>query len=364
MKDITRRRVKEASYCLWAILLIGSATACAGTSPETAGDGAKDGTFQDALGETPVGAGGCVCGDGKCESACNESLAACPYDCKACGDGVCSPTEGPLACAIDCCGGCGDGKCRGFGCGESPAVCPADCGSACGNQSCDKGEAPATCAIDCAWQVCGNGVCEPGDGGSDGCSEDCGTACGNCICDKGESFMDCPVDCGFCGDHVCSTCKGLNESPATCPADCGVTFVTTDAVSDDADSATGDAVSHKVDATGGRPTGPDSAAGEDAVDPCIAINKGPGVTAVKAAIKAVQAEHAKVADCSVSGACVEYGSCFGVSTDKSTDTLASLLAEMNQKADALTPAEKECFQLSGAGCQEGFQCSAGKCTAK
>jgi len=164
----------------------------------------------------------CACGDGQCDPGCDETLASCPADCRSCGDGVCSPGESPTSCPTDCCGGCGDGLCKGYACGENPTVCPADCGKACGNKVCDKGESPATCATDCVWQVCGNGVCEPEDGGPKVCPNDCGPTCGNCVCEGGENWTDCPGDCGFCGDHVCSNCTGLGESNTTCPSDCKI----------------------------------------------------------------------------------------------------------------------------------------------
>jgi hypothetical protein len=166
-------------------------------------------------------ASACVCGNGLCEAACGETLAACPYDCKACGDGLCSPSEGPIACPTDCCGGCGDGTCRGYDCGESPASCKDDCGAACGDKVCGKGENPAGCAMDCAWQVCGNGVCELADGGATGCPVDCASGCGDCACAGDEDWQACPVDCGYCGDGVCSPCDRVHEDPATCPKDCG-----------------------------------------------------------------------------------------------------------------------------------------------
>ena len=162
----------------------------------------------------------CVCGNGKCDSACGETVATCSVDCAGCGDGICEPGEGPKTCAVDCCGACGDGICKGYDCGENPTSCPLDCGSACGNGKCDKGESPQTCAEDCKKQACGNGVCEPEDGGPVACPVDCGTACGNCTCDKGENFVNCPVDCGFCGDGVCSPCATLGETKDTCVQDC------------------------------------------------------------------------------------------------------------------------------------------------
>ena len=58
----------------------------------------------------------CPCGDGICGTSCGETEATCPADCKGCGNGVCEPGEGPKACAIDCCGACGDGKGKGYDC--------------------------------------------------------------------------------------------------------------------------------------------------------------------------------------------------------------------------------------------------------
>ena len=170
----------------------------------------------------------CVCGNGRCEPACQEDVVSCPYDCKVCGDGICSPSESPKDCQVDCCktpggsSGCGDGFCMGYDCGEDSATCPIDCGTACGNGTCDKGENPVSCPVDCRTHACGDGVCQPEDGGPAGCPQDCGTVCGNCICDKGESWQTCPVDCGFCGDGVCSSCPALKETPQTCPKDCCV----------------------------------------------------------------------------------------------------------------------------------------------
>ena len=170
----------------------------------------------------------CQCGDQICEPMCGEEIYTCPYDCRVCGDGICSASEGPVACAIDCCGGCGDGQCRGFNCGEDPTGCPSDCGQPCGNQICDPGENPFSCQSDCQHQVCGNGVCEPNDGGTSECAQDCGPTCGNCTCEKGEDWLACPVDCGYCGDGVCSSCALLNEDLDTCAMDCDLPSCTPD----------------------------------------------------------------------------------------------------------------------------------------
>ena len=199
-----------------AVLFVTAATplGCAEEAPAPAGP-----TDTADLGDA-TSSSNCTCGDGTCSASCYENKVTCPVDCKACGDGICSPAEGPIACPIDCCGGCGDGKCRGYDCGEDPGKCPQDCGTACGNKTCDKGETPQSCAEDCKWQVCGNGTCEPTDLGPYECPQDCGPTCGNCTCEKGEDFIACPGDCGYCGDNVCSLCTQLGENPTTCANDC------------------------------------------------------------------------------------------------------------------------------------------------
>jgi hypothetical protein len=168
----------------------------------------------------------CNCGDGVCSGEGGENVEGCPCDCKQCGDGVCSPCgESPVTCKEDCCrtpdgpSVCGDGFCLGYGCGENPSTCSADCGRTCGNGSCERGENPAACPKDCKRQVCGNGVCEPTDGGPDEC-DDCSVSCGDCICQGTEGWLACPIDCGFCGDGVCTTCARIAEDEESCPMDC------------------------------------------------------------------------------------------------------------------------------------------------
>ncbi len=177
------------------------------TADSDGGDGQADATS-------------CACGDQICDAQCAENPATCPADCAGCGDGVCAPGEGPVSCPADCCGGCGDGKCVGYACGESPQTCPTDCQAGCGNGVCDKGENPTNCPTDCLKNACGNGLCEPLDGGPTGCPADCQPACGNCVCEKGENGKNCPNDCGSCGDGTCSWCAAADESALSCPSDC------------------------------------------------------------------------------------------------------------------------------------------------
>ena len=228
-----------------AALLLTAQLGCAGEA-SNAGASSNNGGQSDCN----------ACGDGTCSAACGENKKSCPVDCKACGDGICSPAEGPIACAEDCCGGCGDGKCRGYACGEDPQKCPQDCGTACGNKTCDKGETPQSCAEDCKWQVCGNGTCEPSDLGPWDCPQDCGPTCGNCTCEKGEDFIVCPGDCGYCGDNVCSMCTQLGENPGSCAKDCKAP-PGWDAGSVGEDAITGGGERVVTDASlGGKDTGP------------------------------------------------------------------------------------------------------------
>jgi len=161
----------------------------------------------------------CQCGDKICSAACGESLTSCSADCAQCGDDVCSPGEDPKNCAKDCCGSCGDGECR---CTESASNCASDCLTGCGDGACSGEETKISCPGDCKaqGQICGDGVCEPGDGGAVACPQDCDKACGNCSCQPGEDYLNCPVDCGYCGDGICSLCSGTGETLQTCPADC------------------------------------------------------------------------------------------------------------------------------------------------
>jgi len=63
--------------------------------------------------------------------------------------------------------------------------------------------------------VCGNGVCESGEG-CENCPEDCGvcsfnvTVCGNGVCESGEGCENCPEDCGAC-PRMGARIVGLDE---------------------------------------------------------------------------------------------------------------------------------------------------------
>ena len=194
---------------------------------------------------------GCACGNGSCAEGVETPL-TCPCDCYVCGDGVCTPCgEDPERCPEDCCGSCGDRLCAGPACTEDHLSCPGDCPDRCGDGLCGRGENPTVCEADCRRGGCGNGVCEPADGGPEECPLDCAAYCGNCRCDPethdeggglvvpAEHYTTCPLDCGFCGDGFCSPCPLLREDPVRCPEDCCVARVEScNGLDDDCDGDT------------------------------------------------------------------------------------------------------------------------------
>jgi hypothetical protein len=146
--------------------------------------------------------------------------AECPD--QSCGDGRCEGTErascesGAAACfpCIEDCGGstCGDGDCTGT---ETPDTCPQDCASVCTPstklcvgtilQVCSADGRSKT-EFDCATAglICGQGACvAPG-------------ACGNGACESNETPQSCPEDCGTVCVPSTAECRG--NDVATCNA--------------------------------------------------------------------------------------------------------------------------------------------------
>ena len=207
----------------------GGLTPCDATVPEqeACGNGVDD-DCDEATDWDDDDCSGCHCGDGFCLTAeCGERWDdqghTCAADCAVCPSGTCDPGEGPVNCFVDCCGGCGDGECKGGECGEGPASCPEDCTDySCGDSLCDPAENAVDCPQDCEPFQCGNHTCEPGEDTSNPPCPDCVESCGDCTCDGGESYGTCPVDCGSCGDGYClSKCKNVNEETRlSCPRDC------------------------------------------------------------------------------------------------------------------------------------------------
>jgi hypothetical protein len=202
----------------------------------------------------------CNAGTDSCDNVANDAN---------CDDGAfCNGAETCDALA-DCQAGTAQCTLPGETCDEVNDTCVA---SVCDNDGiCESGEDCNNCANDCisgtsAGAVCGNGICEAGDGedcvtcaadcngvqngrpsnrfccGAGGgqnplpCSDaTCSTAgwsctdvpvpsgsycCGDEICGGDEDGFSCEIDCGsppFCGDGTCAA----GEDPCSCAVDCG-----------------------------------------------------------------------------------------------------------------------------------------------
>lgn len=208
--------------------------------------------------------GGPVCGDGICNGT--ESPQSCAQDCAGtCTPGqpacvgskvlLCGPNSQPTTELVDCATTnqvCGNGKCQAANvCGngvcdgsEDPQSCPQDCQTGCqpGTTKCQDATTLLTCSADGKTQaqsacpggkvcngvagkcddagVCGNGVCEQGEGEAESkaCPQDCKAAvCGDGQCNVGESPLSCPQDCN---PAVCGNAKCEKDEPKLCPQDC------------------------------------------------------------------------------------------------------------------------------------------------
>jgi len=192
----------------------------------------------------------------------------CSFKFDSCGT-VCEPDETPEAsCTDGVDNDCdGDFDCADSDCSEDPA-CAVVCND---NGICEEGEDCNNCANDCisgttSGAVCGNGLCEAGNGeNGSNCSADCASklngkpssrfscgfsdgyspngcgdsrctsggfdctetpvpsgsyCCGDAICEGAEDSFSCGLDCGaapFCGDGTCDP----DEDSCSCPSDCG-----------------------------------------------------------------------------------------------------------------------------------------------
>ena len=180
------------------------------------------------------------------------------------GGAVCTDqgcTGGTLACLSDCtgfdtsgCSGCpvcnNDGVCDGD---EDCNVCPNDCisgttpGAVCGNGVCEAGDGEdcLSCAADCAGAQKGRPgnryCCGDGDGqnpvpcsdarctgGALSCTEipvsPFTFCCGDSICDPGENCASCSLDCTigaeFCANGLDDDCDGAVDcDDADCTGD-------------------------------------------------------------------------------------------------------------------------------------------------
>jgi hypothetical protein len=165
---------------------------------------------------------GPICGDGICDR--DEDSTTCARDCPPCGNGVCEAFESCESCVGDCGGcACGDGWCTSGECASCAQDCPDGCfcGDVCAfgppqDPSCGPCQAEV-CAIE---PSCCADFWHPGCAfaAESICGVDCGfVVCGDGVCEDGEGCQFCPDDCGacFCGDGVCT-----GGECATCGADC------------------------------------------------------------------------------------------------------------------------------------------------
>jgi Chlamydia polymorphic membrane protein (Chlamydia_PMP) repeat len=200
------------------------------------------------------------CDDGVACTVDSCNFGVCVNDATACGCSASDCDDG-IACTVDSCVG---GTCRNDSTACDCAIdkdcfdanrCTVDlCGSdrmcynetlaeCCGNGICEKGEDSCNCSADCADSpsaICGNNVCEAGDGEDCvTCPDDCNglqdgliqnrfccgggggynaISCNDRRCyDRSVSCTDDSVSESCCGDGICDS----YESGCFCPEDCG-----------------------------------------------------------------------------------------------------------------------------------------------
>ena len=211
------------------------------------------------------------CGDGACSDS--EDPCSCPSDCgtpptyeDSCSDGVDNDCDGAVDCNDADCAGTVDCPCDGDGVcelGEDCDNCPSDCisgsgGAVCGNGVCEAGDGEdcTTCAADCNGLTTGKPSGRYCCGADTPCSDDrctsfglsCTTVsqgssycCGDGQCTGDEDATNCALDCeggSFCGDGTCDA----GEDSCSCPSDCGAapvseTGLCTDGLDNDCDGA-------------------------------------------------------------------------------------------------------------------------------
>jgi cysteine-rich repeat protein len=234
---------------------------CDETCPAACGDTICGGDEDCA--SCPADCGECpACGNGRCEAG--EDCGSCASDCGSCpacthDTCVAGPPLRPecdscttAICAADafCCTVSWDLLCVS----EASSICGHTCGDACGDgvlgagEVCDDGNNldGDGCSHDClSAEVCGNGIldvftgelCDDGNAmAGDGCSPTCvWEVCGNGIIDPGEECDDglpgsatCDPDCtvAYCGDSIVNPARGeecdTGVETAACDADCTV----------------------------------------------------------------------------------------------------------------------------------------------
>jgi hypothetical protein len=172
------------------------------------------------LGGATCEAAGCAGGAPSCSPGCDleyESCTGCPV-CD--GDGLCELGEDCHACPGDCPTGagavCGNGVCEA-GNGEDCVSCPQDCRGKQSGKPAERyccGDGDGERPLPCSDPICTSG------GWQCTATPVAASCCGDLICEGPENSFNCALDCGpppFCGDGACDAV----EDACTCPADCG-----------------------------------------------------------------------------------------------------------------------------------------------
>jgi len=189
---------------------------CTATFDSLCGNGTlEDGEECDGSVPTGVSCGGC-----NGTPFCN---ADCTIDMSPCYNNVCEADENCDSCPQDCIEGtssgavCGNGICEA-GNGEDCVSCPDDCNGVQGGKPSKRfccGDGDGKNPVGCSDGRCG----EP-----EACTGDpvpvVGFCCGDGSCSSPEDGYNCEVDCGlppYCGDNSCNT----GEDQCNCADDCG-----------------------------------------------------------------------------------------------------------------------------------------------
>ncbi|MGB5754291.1 MAG: hypothetical protein WBN87_15645, partial [Thermoanaerobaculia bacterium] len=159
------------------------------------------------------------CDDADCAG--DPACAAGPCD----NDGVCETGEDCISCPNDCISGtmpgavCGNGICEA-GDGEDCLSCAADCNGTQNGRPSNRfccGDGDGQNPVSCSDSRCTAGglMCTdvPTTPGS--------YCCGDATCEGAEDSFNCEIDCGaapFCGDGTCDP----GEDQCSCTADCGI----------------------------------------------------------------------------------------------------------------------------------------------
>jgi hypothetical protein len=186
--------------------------------------------------------GGATCGDVGCASGAPSCTASCTLDFAACGDcgpcdfdGVCEAGEDCGNCSNDCVSGtlagavCGNGVCEA-GDGEDCVSCAQDCNGVQGGKPANRfccGDGGGQNPVSCGDSRCtaGGFACttSPAPGGS--------YCCGDAVCEGNEDSNNCGLDCGSCtmtepfemscGDGLDNDCDGaIDLADTDCQTGC------------------------------------------------------------------------------------------------------------------------------------------------